>query len=218
MNKFQFLSWLPRILKLNVLPAIAASFLSAQPLFAQSATDHITSVGVILFYSTTFNDGCRVGNVYVQGNAGVVVPKQTSLVAYVTISGQDTCHGNAPIGFFGSAQTGVQLASQGDANGTKAPTSATMYGQVTSDDGTDTATFNLDLTAAGLEFYELDTNKVTFPLSATQSVTIQSHSDASQVLAVGSLTLSTQKLGTIPVSAGSGDMEGSRNSEVTITH
>jgi hypothetical protein len=222
MNKRHSLSLHARFLKLVVLPAIAASLLFPEPLLAQTTTDQFNVVGTIVSYAATFNDGCRVGNVDVEVDSGVVrnppSPTQTDLQTFVTISGQDNCHGGVVIGFFGSTSSGVQLSTQGSVNGTKAPQAATMSGQVPASDGSDTATFNLSLTASGLPFDVLDTNKVVNPISPTQVVITVTHSDGADVLAFGPLTISTQKLGTIPVSDGSGDMLGSRTSQVTITH
>ena len=229
MNKRHSLSLHARFLKLVVLPAIAASLLFPEPLLAQTTTDQFNVVGTIVSYAATFNDGCRVGNVFVQGDSFVKrdtpSPTNTLLLVFVTISGKDLCHGGAVIGFFGStifesSQSGVQFSTQGSANGTKPPQAATMYGEVPNRDGSDTATFNIDLTAGGLAFDELDTNKASFPISAIQVVTMVSHSDVSTAPVVrASLTLSTQKLGTIPVSAaGHGYLEASRGSQLTVTH
>jgi hypothetical protein len=202
--------------------ALAATLgLSLAPLPANATTVQNFFSGA---HGVTFSsviDSCRTVFIRVEVAASGthnISQKSTPNVALVFLFVSNSCTGTE-IAESGSAGN-IQFSAQGAANGTQVPRSITASGVIpmTCFVGctSDSLTFNMTLTAAGPVLQVMDNSQTTYPV--TPSVTVKSHSDFNLVVATGSLTVSTQNLGSLPISLFNSSMDDGKNHQVTITH
>ena len=177
--------------------------LSLAPLAANATTVNTFSNGALGAVSFPLAiDSCQSVFIGMTASAaGTHNLSQPSTANYVRVSifYSNSCTGS---GFFEDGSANVQFSAQGAANGTKVPTSITASGVVpmtclAGGCTSDRLKFKMTLTAAGPAMQVMDTSHTTYPL--TPPVTVKMHSDSNQVGATGSLTISTQILGAIPI-------------------
>lgn len=203
--------------------SVAAALFSLASLFAQGATtDQFTSSGTGVQVSGVLHDNCRSGSMFLNSSAGAThgptnsPPTQQSAFAFVVVFGFNSCT-NAFFSTAGFSAVNIQFAAQ-DGNGTQVPKSVTVSGHVPSFDGADTISFQVTLNAVGLPFQDSITEQLTVPISSTNSVSVNRHSDGNSSSATGSVSVSTQILGPLPISTVFGSVQDNRAASVSITH
>ncbi|MCX4150079.1 MULTISPECIES: hypothetical protein [Paraburkholderia] len=197
------------------LMAASATVLLATPSLGQQST----SSGDGTVVTANISDSCRSGFLELIANAQGSGPSpnapsaQTTAQANVIIFGQNFCMG---VGFFVQGVGPIQLSATHDANNTKLPKSITASGQFPSSDGSDTIILQTTMAAFGLPFQDVVTEQRTLPLNPP--VTVYSHSDSNSSNASGSLTVSTQNLGPLPLANISGSVGNFKVMSVNVTH
>jgi hypothetical protein len=192
--------------------------LAAYPLFANSTPPSVanyTTYGDSADIQGSFVlDSCKSGyaELRVYASAGKGGGQLSSGYAYGYVYGYDAC---AQLSFGNSFQGNVQFSAN-DAKGVVVPKSVTSSGQLPSDDGTDAVTFTLIANSVGTAYQERVDDHRTVPFGDVVLV-IDDKSDNSSTAGTGSVTLSTQSLGTISLAGVSITLQNFKSHTFSVT-
>jgi hypothetical protein len=197
------------VLGLTFLPAIASG----------TSETHVTATGAGANMTATFGDSCNTGGVsidiYGQATTDSTATPPGSSFAYalVYVYSYNSC---TMLSYFESGFVTVNFSSL-NVKGTQLPQSMTVSAQnVPSFDGTETFTFNLVVNGVGPAYEDSVDEQQRY--TGGPNMTIHDKRLGNQGNAGGTLTMSTQQLGVLPISGLTGLVFDSKSHTVIITH
>ncbi|NPT56326.1 hypothetical protein [Paraburkholderia elongata] len=184
---------------LTAVAAFAASCLLAygQP----PVVTNTSTYGDAAEASGTIVDNCKSGffDIHVYANAGVThgggATTQLAAYSFVEVAGYDTCTQTT----FGNSYSGPVQFSADDSKGVQVPKTVTASGQLPSDDGTDTVTFNMALNGVGVAYQDKRDDHEIFSFG-NSVLKIDDKADMNATLGTGAVTISSQSVGNLSVS------------------
>jgi hypothetical protein len=183
----------------------------------------VTSKGLGAHVSADYSDSCTTGGVRVDFNASAI--RDTSANPQKTATSQVLIY---IYGWNSCTQTDVYNVAYADVpysvqkiSGRTLPAIVTLSGQnLPNNFGTDSFTFQLTIDGIGPQYTQIGDDWEIYQSTPTTPATrIHTVRSGSQANVTGTLTISTQQMGVIPISdALTGVMFDSQSNVVTVTH